>query len=375
MYLGRILAISRAIWQKTGGFRSSHEPARDYDLALRATETALSIEHIPRVLYSRRKTGPEHPPPHAAAASSLIETVQRRGLPAAVEPGPRPGTFCLRWKVETEPLVSLIICSRSPSLLDRCLTSLAGHTAYGCRELLVVQHLPDRARELQAVIERHGARRIPYEGVFHFSRMNNLAAQEARGSILLFLNDDTEILDGAWLERLIGQVERPDVGIAGARLLYPSGNLQHGGVAIGIGDGCAHIGRDTAAPVAHWPWLDLTRDVSAVTGACLAIRAAVFRQAGGFAEEFPVNYNDIDLCLRVRQAGYRVIYDAGAVLRHAECQSRRGIVTAAEQKLWFGKWSRQMEAGDPFYSANLTRLQEDLSLGSLVDSPDRYFVL
>jgi len=241
---------------------------------------------------------------------------------------------------------------------------MAQQTSYPLREVIVVQHLDGNPGALQAVISRYRAERVAYSGRFHFSRMNNLGAGAAKGTILVFLNDDTELLDSSWLERLVAQVERPDVGIAGARLLYPSGTLQHGGVAIGVGVGCAHIGRNTSTAAPHWPWLDLTRDVSAVTGACLAIRTSVFHELGGFAEAFPANYNDIDLCLRARDAGFRVIYEAGAVLRHHECQSRRGVVTFAERNLWYDRWAANIRAGDPFYSPNLSRQHEDLSLRS-----------
>jgi GT2 family glycosyltransferase len=204
--------------------------------------------------------------------------------------------------------------------------------------------------------------------------MNNLGAEAARGEVLVFLNDDTEPLDRTWLERLVGQMERPGAGVAGAKLLYPSGTLQHGGVAVGVGYGCSHPGRNMAGAPPHWPWLDLSREVTAVTGACLAIRADLFRELSGFPEEFPVNFNDIDLCLRVRAAGRRVTYESGAILRHYECQSRRGVVTAAEYELFARRWGRQFKAGDPFYNPNLTVQNEDFSLASPLrgdDSPVR----
>ena len=370
MYFGRIMAISRAAWDRAGGFRAEHEPVRDHDLALRVTEQARKIAHVPRVLYSARPREAPDESNGEATQRCLEDTVRRRGLAAAVEAGPRPGCCRLRWRSSGTARASIVVCSRSPELLERCLASLESRTEYGNRELIVVEHLNEKAEELKAVVARHGATGVRYEGSFHFSRMNNLGAAASRGDVLVFLNDDTASLDPSWLERLVAQVERPDVGIAGARLLYPSGTLQHGGVAIGIGDGCAHIGRDRSRVVPHWPWLDLNRDVSAVTGACLAIRASVFREVGRFAEVFPVNYNDIDLCLRVREAGYRVIYDAGAVLRHYECQSRPGVVTAAEGALWRERWAGRMNAGDPFYSPNLTRRHEDLALGNPAGNPD-----
>ena len=340
MYIGRIMAVSRAIWQNTGGFRSEHECAREHDLALRAAENAAKIEHVPHILYSRRT--------EAAVGSGAYD----RPLPQT-KSGPAA-------------LVSVIVCSRSPNLLERCLASLESRTSYSCRELVVIQHLEAKEEDsqaLQAIIARYGGVRVPYSGPFHFSRMNNLAARKARGAILVFLNDDTEALDSSWLDRLVAHVERPDLAIAGARLLYPSGTLQHGGVALGTRGACVHIGRNTSQAVPHWPWLNFTRDVSAVTGACLAIRTEVFLRLGGFDEIFPVNYNDLDLCLRARKAGYRVIYEAGAILRHYECQTRRGIVTPEERTRWYNRWAEVVQAGDPFYNPNLTQEHEDLSLG------------
>jgi GT2 family glycosyltransferase len=246
-------------------------------------------------------------------------------------------------------------------LLGRCLRILAACTDYPRRELIVIQHLGRDDAALQEVIARYGGARVPYAGPFHFSRMNNLGVQAAKGEVLVFLNDDIEPIEPSWLERLVAQVERPGVGIAGAQLLYPSGSLQHGGVVIGIRDGCGHVGRG-AYGSRFWPWIELTRDVAGVTGACLAIKASLFRDLGGFADEFPVNYNDIDLCLRARAAGHRVIYDAGAKLRHYECQTRGGTVTLQERERWYGRWGDLIEAGDPFYSPHLTREWEDLSL-------------
>lgn len=362
MYIGRLMAVSRPVWERCGGFRPAFDDAQDYDLALRIADSPAIIRHVPRILCHSPKQ-PIAPHGSNAARRALQDALNRRGATAVVEDGPLPSLFQVHWKPKAVP-ASLIICSRSPQLLDSCLSSLANRTAYPHREVVVVQHLGGDDRALQAVIERHGARRVPCAGPFNFSRMNNLGARTATGEVLIFLNDDVTPLEPSWLERLVAQAQRPDVGIAGARLLYPSGALQHGGVAIGITDGCGHLGRGTFTP-RYWPWLALTRDVAAVTGACLAIRAALFHELDGFAEQFPVNYNDTDLCLRVRQARYRVVYESGAVLRHTECQSRRGVVTLAERERWYDRWADFIEAGDPFYSPHLTREREDLSLRSV----------
>jgi GT2 family glycosyltransferase len=368
MYLGRLMAISSTTWRDCGGFREEYEGAAEYDLALRAAESGALIRHLPRVLYSRREQPPIRPEAVKAAHRALLDAVRRRAIDAVVEDGPRPASFRLKWNTRESPLVTIAVCSRSPQLLEQCLSSLADRTSYSRRELIVVHHLGRNAAALDAVIARRQAMRVAYSGTFNFSRMNNLAANAAHGDILLFLNDDTEPIDPTWLERLVAQVQRSDVGIAGARLLYPRGTLQHGGVTVGVGDGCAHIGRDSQSTDSKWPWLDLTRDVSAVTGACLAIRTSLFRELGGFSEDFPVNYNDIDLCLRVRQAGRRVIYESGAVLRHYECRSRPGVVTAEEYHRWHELWGGVMAPGDPFYNPNLARRCEDLALRSPMEN-------
>jgi O-antigen biosynthesis protein len=360
MYVGQVMAVSRDVWEQAGRFQCEQGGAHDYDMVLRITDQPVTVRHVPRVLYHRRRSVMDSHT-NAAGRRALEDALHRRGALAAIESGPRPGTYLVRWKPHGTPVASLIICSRSPRLLTKCLRAVAERTSYPNREVIVVQHLGNEDAALQAVIKRHGARCLPYAGPFHFSRMNNMAGQIATGGVLVFINDDIQPLESSWLERLLGQLERPDVGIVGARLLYPSGLVQHAGVAVGISDGCGHIGRGViAAP--SWPWLALTRDVAAVTGACLAIRAALFRDLGGFADEFPVNYNDTDLCLRIRAAGYRVVYEAGALLRHYECQTRRGVVSFEERERWYNRWHDVIDAGDPFYSPHLTHDREDLSL-------------
>jgi len=367
MYFGRTMTVSRRAWELAGGFRPEYDPAHDYDLALRITDRPVAVKHLPRVLYHGREGQglsagwPGSLASVAAGRRALEDALLRRGVTGQVEDGPRPNVHRVRWKPCGLTLASVIICSRTPRLLDRCLRSLTARTAYRNREIIVIQHLGADDAAMERVIESYGATRIPYSGPFHYSRMNNLAAQEARGSVLVFLNDDTEPLDDSWLGRLVGQVERAEVGTVGVRLLYPSGTVQHAGIAVGVGDGCGHIGRG-AFSARYWPWLELTRDVSAVTGACLAIRTALFNELGGFADEFPTNYNDTDLCLRVRKAGYRVTYDSSIVLRHYEGKTRRATVTLRDRENWYSRWSGLIEAGDPFYSPHLTREREDLSL-------------
>ena len=368
MYLGHLLVVSRKSMEATERLRTEFDGAQDYDLALRVTERAAVVRHIPQVLYHwRRHAGSTSarveakPYTHDAGRRALEAAIQRRKWSATVEDGPGPNLYSLRWQLQDQPLVSLIICSRSPQLLKRCLSAIGRRTDYRQRQTVVVQHLTGRDDAMERVLSRSEAKCVRYKGPFDFSRMNNVGAEAADGEILVFLNDDIEPLLSSWLYRLAAQAQRPDVGIAGARLVYPGGTLQHAGIAIGIGDGCGHPGRSMNA-TPYWNWTNLTRDVAAVTGACLAIRKELFQQLGGFDQAFPVNYNDTDLCLRVRQAGYRVLYEAGAVLLHRECQTRKGGVSFTERERWYARWSTELDQGDPFYSPHLSRVREDASL-------------
>jgi GT2 family glycosyltransferase len=295
------------------------------------TDTPIAGLHVPRVLYHSR----------------LADT----GTPKR----------CAPLRAAGDPLASIVICSRTPHLLDRCLGSIAAKTDWARREVIVVHHLGGDDASMERVARAAGVRRLPFEGAFNFALMNNLGARAAQGEVLIFLNDDVAPLTPGWLESLIAQTQRSGVGIAGAKLLYPSGLIQHAGVAFGIGDGCGHPGRNTRG--SPWfPWLDQTRDVSAVTGACLAVRKSVFEELSGFDPLFPVNYNDVDLCLRAREAGYRVIYDSAAVLRHDECRTRRPGTEFDERRLFSRRWGGLMAAGDPFYNPNLTSVREDAGL-------------
>jgi len=365
-YIGHFMVLSREAMTRAGGLRDGFEGAEDYDLALRLTDHPVTVRHIPSVLYHARMqlepTG--RPENHAADRRALEDAIRRRNWMATVEDAASPGRYRLRWLSRQESLVSLIVCSRSPALLAQCLSAIRKRTAYARRELIVVQHLSGESDgAMEKIIAEHNARCVRYAGPFHFSRMNNLAVKVAGGEILVFLNDDVEPLVDSWLTDLVAQVQRPEIGAAGARLLYPSGALQHAGITIGIGDGCGHVGRGTYYR-SYWPWLDATRNVSAVTGACLAVRKQVFTEVGGFDDRFPINYNDVDLCLRILASGYRIVYEASAVLRHYECQTRRGFVALPERAQWYACWADEVDRGDPFYNPNLTRIREDAALRS-----------
>lgn len=368
MYLGHLLVVRRARLQELGWLRSGYDGSQDYDLALRLTERPAIVRHVPRVLYHWRQH-PDSTAQHAAAKpftqaaglKALSEVVQRRDGQAEVTPGPLPNTYRVRWSVPAGLKASLIICSRNAKLLKRCLEAIAGHTSHANREIVVVQHRTGDSAAMDRLLDDSPCVRVPYAGPFNFAAMNNLGAGKATGGVLVFINDDVEPLASEWLAAMLAHARRQEVGAVGAKLLYPSGAIQHVGMVTGIMEGAGHLHRNTFG-ARYWNWLPSTRNVSAVTGACLAMRKNVFEELGGFDESFPVNYNDVDLCLRARQAGYEVIVEPAAVLRHYECESRQAGVRLQERYRFEQRWAAWLERGDPFYSPYLSRTREDAGL-------------
>jgi GT2 family glycosyltransferase len=251
-------------------------------------------------------------------------------------------------------LVSMVICSRNPALLQQCLAAIRDTTRHAAYELIVVHHVhPANDGAIREICTRFRAARVPYTEAFHFGRMCEAGIQASNGELILLLNDDTVPLDAHWLGHLVSQASRPGIGAVGALLTYPDGRLQHAGVLIGTPNGAGHPGRLTRGRP-EFPWLTLTRDVSAVTGACLLMPRRVFHQVGGFDAEFPVNYNDVDLCLRMRQHGYRILFEARARVEHQESTTRRGGIGFDERQRFLSRWQCELDRGDPFYHPHLT---------------------
>lgn len=361
MYLGNFLVVSKEAFRAVGGFRNDYDGAREFDLALRITERDDSVVHVPRILYHRRESDGDRPMAQSAGRAALADAARRRHWEAQVVDGAFPLTFQIRHAANRR--VSIVICSRSPGLLKAALESVRSNTSYAPGyEIVAAEHCPvGENPEIARLAVLHGCQLVSVPGPFNFSEINNQAARRATGEVLVFLNDDVEPLTADWLTRLCSHLEREEIGVVGAKLLYPSGMIQHAGVVVGMVDGAGHVNRNKSVGE-YWRWTHETRNVSAVTGACLAVRAEVFRRLGGFDAAFPNNYNDVDLCLRVRDAGYRVLYEPSAVLRHYEGQTRELVVSYDERERFYLRWHRFIDSGDPYYTPNLTLDGEDGSL-------------
>ncbi|MBL6081547.1 glycosyltransferase family 2 protein [Belnapia sp. T18] len=295
------------------------------------------LRHLPQVLYHRRQA-----------------------------PGREPGWLPLTAAVpDPAPLVSVIIPTRDgAAMLEACTAGLLGRTDYPAIELLIVDN-GSTALETFALFDRlrrdPRVRILAAPGPFNYSALNNRAAVEARGEVLLLLNNDIEVIGPGWLREMVGLLLRPGIGAVGAKLLYPNGTLQHGGVVIGQGGVAGHY-LPQAAPGAagHAGSLRLVREVSAATAACLAVRRAVFEAVGGLdAEALAVAFNDIDLCLRIREAGWRILWTPLAELYHHESATRGDDVTGAKARRFASeiahmqrRWGETLRR-DPFANPNL----------------------
>ncbi len=369
---------SLAVWRletlhAAGGLRSGFGATAPYEMALRVTATMPPdrIRHLPAVLL--------HRPPAAAGDlrarmlgddnAAVRRAVQDRLRDAAhIAPAPLwPSANRVIWAVpEPAPLVSVIIPTRDrAALLVACAWGVLLRTDYPALELLIVDNdscedvtaaaLHDLAADPRVRILRHPGR-------FNYAAINNAAVAEARGDIIVLLNNDVEVMEPGWLRELVSHAVRPDVGAVGAKLLYGDGTLQHGGIVFGPGLSATHVLRQAArVDPGYQGQLAVARSFLAVTGACMALRRSVFCEAGGLnADRFAIAFNDLDLCLRLGELGYRIVWTPFAELFHLESASR-GVPDTPEKlaqeqsevsDLWYS-W-RHIFTTDPFHNINLS---------------------
>ncbi len=346
--------------------------AFELELALAAMEDGRGVAHVAKVLYHRAWEGGEIPASQTApevrgaeerdAEAALAAHLTRVGVEARIAPDVEAGGGrTVRYALAGNPLISIVIPNKDcVPFLVRCLTSIAELSTYRNFEIVIVENNSEDPLtfELYDAIGGPRVRIARYEGPFNFSAIANLGAREAKGDILLFLNNDTEVLEPRWLELLAGPLQRPDVGAVGARLLYPDSLLQHGG-AIVQAEGPLHI--ELFTPTTYPAYLALSRyhthQLTAVTGACLATPRRIFEALGGFDERMPVTANDVQYCVSVREAGLGVVMEPRAVLRHFESLSRgldfsdraREIRLVAEIGETMRRWPTLYAKGDPYY--------------------------
>jgi GT2 family glycosyltransferase len=374
MYTCHFSVLRRSLVEEVGGFDQDFEGSQDWDLVLKVTERARGIVHIPRVLYHWRMiatsaaSGGEEAKPYAfeAGQRAVQSHCDRIGLAAKVERDPEdPGVLHLEPQLEDEPLVSIVIPTggqvrevrfKEVVLVVNCVRSIVERSTYENYEIVCVVDdsvLPVIVQELRDIAGER-LRLVQFKGPFDFSAKINLGAVRSEGKHLLLLNDDIEVTTPNWIERMVMYAERDGVGAVGGRLLWSDGRLQH--VGVGFDDGLpGHMYHGFGGSYRGYAnAVRIARNCLAVTGACLMTPKAVFDELGGLTKSLPMNFNDVDYCLKVHASGRRTVYDPDLVLYHFESSTRDPEVRAWEEERLTGRW-RNLVAVDPFGNPNLRR--------------------
>ena len=386
-YICHLAVFRRALFEAVGGERSEYDGAQDHDLFLRIIDEmqrrdpAAKPLHIPQVLYFWRvhaasTSGGTGAKPYVeqAAQRAVADHLAATGRHGTVEAGKFPGTCHVVWDLpEPAPLVSILIPNKDHTDdLETCLHSLYAKTFYENFEVLVIENnSTDPATEAyyKKLPDRYeNCRVVRYKGGFNFSRINNFARRYAQGQYLLLLNNDIEVIDGSWLTQMVAEASQPGVGICGAMLYYPDDTIQHAGIITGLGGYAGHSHKYHKRGGSGYLFrLATVQNFSAVTAACLLVRTAVWDAVGGMDEQFTVAFNDVDFCLRVGKAGWRIVWTPYAELYHHESKSRGSDEENAAKKARFaGEQARLYEVHtreailhDPYYNPCLSLDYED----------------
>jgi len=366
MYTCHLSVLRRSLVEEVGGFDPEFEGSQDWDLVLKVTERARKVVHVPRILYHWRALetstagrGVEAKPWAFEAGRRALEAhCGRIGLQARVERDEaRPGVYHLQPALTREPTVSILIPTNGQrrevryqqvTLVEHCVRSIVESSTYAAYEIVCVADAATDPAVL-ANLERIAGDRlrvVPYEGEFNFAAKINLGAAHAEGELLLLLNDDMEVIAPDWLERMAMYAQHPQIGAVGAQLLWEDGRVQHAGVQFEGGLPGHPLRGFTRGFKGYANHTHLAQNLLAVTGACLMTSAADFERVGGLSTELPVNYNDVDYCLKLGAAGLRIVYDPDTLLYHFESSSRSSEVAEWEKEYLLSNW-QQMTANDP----------------------------
>lgn len=383
-YTSHLSVYRASMMRAVGGFRVGYEGSQDWDLALRIIDTIdpKRIRHIPKILYHWRAIPgstalllSEKNYPVEAARRALTDHFARKNQ--KVELIPVPGDH---WRVKyplpaTPPRVALIIPTRNRvQLLRQCIESILAKTSYPNYEIVVVDNGSDEPETLSYLenLQRRGIRVLPYHQPFNYSAINNFAVRQTDAELIGLLNNDLEVINNDWLDEMVSQAVRPEIGCVGAMLYYPNDRIQHAGIIIGLGGVAGHAFRDfpRGAP-GYFNRARLAQNYNAVTAACLVIRKAIFEKVHGLDEKaLSVAFNDVDFCLKVRAAGYRNLWTPFAELYHHESASRGAEDTPEkherfrlEVETMLERWKSEIKH-DPAYNPNLTLELNDFSLAA-----------
>lgn len=374
MYVLHFLVIRKSLFWRIGGLRPERSGAQDYDLALRAGRVARHVHHIPRILYHWRMipgsaAAEVDAKPYAlqAARAAVEDAVAASGLEAAVEDGLLQGTFRVRYSLAANPPVTLLVFTNDSerdvpgrgriNMVRHFLRSIVDRSSYGNYRIVVVDN-GNASAETRRLVSEVGGTMLSYapEATFNYARKANFATRHVSTEHVVYLNDDLEVISEGWLEALLELSQVPEIGGVGGRLLYPNDRLQHSGVVLGVHGGVGHaFWQLSRGEVGYSAYTHLIRNYSAVSGAVFATRMQVMDAVGGFDERLKIDYNDIDLCLRMAKRGWRTAFTPHCELYHFEGSTQARTIQAHEETALFHERWRTVIDLDPYYNPNLPR--------------------
>jgi len=373
-YIGGVFAIKKDLLLQSGGFQNNEE--RAYDLLLRATELTNQIGHIPDILF--HKLGHTTNTNNDSLKQCIDAALQRREVVGSAMPViKRSGYFNIRYEIAQYDKVSIIIPTRdNTALLKQTLETIFTNTTYPDFEVIVLNN-NSISKDFFSLIDAYKEQYkksfscVDASFPFNFSKLMNLGVSLSNGAYILLLNNDMQIIHSDWLTQMVAQAQQKNTGAVGVKLLYPDNTIQHAGIILGINNDAAHAFINSPADAdGYFNCLKTTVNYSALTGACFMLRKELFIEAGGMDEALPVEYNDIDLCLKVSQRGYYNVFLSSVVLYHYESATRGHPFRSTkawqqhekDYNTFKNKWSKVLH-NDPFYNPNLTKTNTDFRSG------------
>ncbi|MCQ2510159.1 MAG: glycosyltransferase family 2 protein [Lachnospiraceae bacterium] len=380
-YICHFLTVKRELLEAAGGFRKEFDGAQDHDFIFRCSEKAEHIAHVPRILYhwrTHKASTADNPASklyaYDAGKRAVEGNLERMGLKGEVSHTKDYGFYNVKYEVQGEPLVSILIPNKDQrETLETCIRSIREKTTYKNYEILIIENNSVEETTFayyKCLAADPQIRLLRWKDGFNYSAINNYAARKAEGEYLLFLNNDIEVMSPDWIEQLLANCQRPDVAICGSKLYYPDHSIQHAGVIVGLGGIAGHAFLNMpGSRTGYLHKASIQLNTSAVTAACMMMKKEVFDALGGFEEKLTVAFNDVDLCLRTVEAGYRIVYNPHVEMIHYESKSRGAEdnpekVRRFQSEIEFmrTRWIDFLKKGDPMYNPNLTLSKWNYSL-------------